>query len=176
MMTHAAGCGGPTLIRYPRGSLPVRNNLFNGEAPLGSVTVRDGEGWALIGHGVTVHILLEAHEQAKALGLPAPAVVDLRRLKPLDMKFLDEILKRYPTVAVAEENYLSGGVGEALASRIVELGVPVCLKRLGVPDRFIHHATIGQQREFCGLTVENVLQCSAEGLRSQSLRSGGLCG
>jgi 1-deoxy-D-xylulose-5-phosphate synthase len=162
MMTYAAGRGGPTLLRYPRGSLPVRDNLFNGEESLSSVTIRDGEGWALIGHGVTVHILLEAHERARVSGLPTPAVVDLRRLKPLDINFLDEILKRYPTVVVAEENYLSGGVGEALASRITELGAPTCLKCLGVPDRFIHHATIDQQRKFCGLTVEDILQCGAD--------------
>ena len=170
MMTYAAGRGGPTLIRYPRGPLPVRNNLYNGEESPGSATVRDGEGWALIGHGVTVHILLEAHERAGISGLPIPAVVDLRRLKPLDVKFLDEILKNYSTVVVAEENYLSGGVGEALASRIAELGAPTCLKRLGVPDRFIHHATIEQQREFCGLTVENVLECGA-GLKNYNLQA-----
>ncbi|MDR1620912.1 MAG: 1-deoxy-D-xylulose-5-phosphate synthase [Synergistaceae bacterium] len=160
MMTYASERGGPTVVRYPRGSLPIRNNLFNGRESLGSVTIRDGEDWALIGHGVTVHILLEAHERAGALGLPTPAVVDLRRLKPLDTDFLDEILKNYPAVVVAEENYLNGGMGEALASRISEIGASTCLKRLGVPDRFIHHATIDQQREFCNLTAEDVLSCA----------------
>ena len=164
MMTYASERGGPTVIRYPRGSLPIRNNLFNGRESLGSVTIREGEEWALVGHGVTVHILLEAHERASALGLPTPAVVDLRRLKPLDTDFLDEVLKTYPTVVIAEENYLNGGVGEALASRIVELGTSTCLKRLGVPDRFIHHATIAQQREFCDLTVEGVLKCGMDRL------------
>jgi 1-deoxy-D-xylulose-5-phosphate synthase len=161
MMTYAGDRQGPTVIRYPRGSLPIRDNLFNDRESLGSVMIREGEEWALIGHGVTVHILLEAHEQANASGLPAPAVIDLRRLKPLDTPFLDEVLKNYPLVVVAEENYLRGGVGEALASRVAELGTATCLKRLGVPDRFIHHATIAQQREFCDLTVEGILNCAA---------------
>jgi 1-deoxy-D-xylulose-5-phosphate synthase len=160
MMAYAADREGPTVIRYPRGSLPIRNNLFNGKESLGSVTIRDGDEWALIGHGATVHILLEAHERAGVSGLPVPAVVDLRRLKPLDTDFLDEILKNYPTVVVAEENYLNGGVGEAVASRIAELGTATCLRRLGVPDGFIPHATIDQQREFCDLTVEGVLSCA----------------
>jgi 1-deoxy-D-xylulose-5-phosphate synthase len=161
MMTYGADREGPTVIRYPRGSLPIRNNLFNGRESLGSVMIREGDEWALIGHGVTVHILLEAHEQANASGLPAPAVIDLRRLKPLDTHFLDEVLKNYPMVIVAEENYLYGGVGEALASRAAELGTATCVKRLGVPDRFIRHATIAQQREFCDLTVEGILNCAA---------------
>jgi 1-deoxy-D-xylulose-5-phosphate synthase len=166
MMTYAANRLGPTALRYPRGSLPIRNNLFNGRESLGSVMIREGEDWALVGHGVTVHILLEAHEQASASGLPTPAVVDLRRLKPLDTDFLDEVLKDYSLVVVAEENYLSGGVGEALASRIAELGTGTSVKRLGVLDRFIHHATIDQQREFCGLTAKDVLKCGGLGLKA----------
>jgi 1-deoxy-D-xylulose-5-phosphate synthase len=159
MMTYAADRLGPTVIRYPRGSLPIRNNLFNGRESLGSVVIRDGEDWVLMGHGVTVHIMLEAHERAEAAGLPRPAVVDLRRLKPLDTDVLDEVLKNYSTVVVAEEDYLNGGVGEAIATRIAELGVGTCLRRLGVSDRFVHHATIAQQREFFDLTVESVLNC-----------------
>jgi 1-deoxy-D-xylulose-5-phosphate synthase len=158
MMSYAADRRGPTLIRYPRGSLPIRNNLFTGQESLGSVAIREGEDWALVGHGVTVHILLEARERAKESGLPTPAVVDLRRLKPLDLDVLDEVLKNYSTVIVAEENYLNGGVGEAIACRAAELGTPACLKRLGVPDQFVQHATIDQQRRFYDLTAESLLK------------------
>jgi 1-deoxy-D-xylulose-5-phosphate synthase len=164
MMSYAADRGGPTVIRYPRGSLPIRNNLFTGQETLGSVAIREGEDWALLGHGVTVHILLEARERAGALGLPTPAVVDLRRLKPLDLDVLDGVLRNYSTVVVAEENYLNGGVGEAIACRAAELGTLTCVKRLGVSDRFVQHATIDQQRLFCDLTVESVL--SAAGPRA----------
>jgi 1-deoxy-D-xylulose-5-phosphate synthase len=124
------------------------------------VAIREGKDWALVGHGVTVHILLEARERAEESGLPAPAVVDLRRLKPLDLDVLDEVLKNYSTVVVAEENYLNGGVGEAIACRAAELGAPACLKRLGIPDRFVQHATIGQQRQSCDLTVESILNAA----------------
>jgi 1-deoxy-D-xylulose-5-phosphate synthase len=161
MMNHAVNRGGPTVIRYPRGSLPIQNNLFSGLESLGSVVIRHGEEWALIGHGVTVHILIEARDRAEELGLPAPAVIDLRRLKPLDTRVLDEILKNYPTVLVAEENYLKGGMGEVIAARAAEIGAETRVERLGVPDRFIPHATIAQQRNFCGLTLERVLDYGA---------------
>ena len=59
MMAHAASRSGPTLIRYPRGSLPIRNDLFSGREPLGTVQLRSGTGWALMGHDVTIHILLD---------------------------------------------------------------------------------------------------------------------
>ena len=162
MMARAAERDAPTVIRYPRGSLPIQNNLFSGQESLGSVKIRDGEEWALIGHGVTVHMMLEAREQAKVMGLPTPAVVDLRRLKPLDTDVIDAILKHYPTVVVAEEDYLHGGVGELIAARCADNGNSTVLKRLGVPDRFIQHATIAEQREFCELTVEKILSCGLD--------------
>jgi 1-deoxy-D-xylulose-5-phosphate synthase len=59
---------------------------------------------------------------------------------------------------VAEENYLNGGAGEAIVCRAAELGAPVRVKRLGVSDRFVQHATIDQQRRFCDLTAESVLK------------------
>ena len=158
IMAHASERNGPTLIRYPRGSLSICNNLFNGHESLGAVQIRDGESWALLGHGVTVHLMLAAREQARAEGLPVPAVVDLRRLKPLDTEFLDAILKKYPLVAIAEENYMHGGVGEQLAAYIAENGHPTLLKRFGVPNICVEHATINEQRELCGLTPENILQ------------------
>jgi 1-deoxy-D-xylulose-5-phosphate synthase len=159
MTAHAASRQGPTLLRYPRGPLP--RVLCTGREPLSPILLRDGEEWALVGHGVTVRILLEARELAACAGLPTPAIVDLRRLKPLDIDFIDEILKHYPTVAVAEEGYLAGGVGEAIASRAAETGAAATVRRLGAPDRFIPHGTAAQQREFCGLTVEDVLSCGA---------------
>jgi 1-deoxy-D-xylulose-5-phosphate synthase len=160
VMSHAAGRAGPTVIRYPRGALPMHNDMLKGNE-LGAVVVREGEHWALLGHGVMVHVMLEACDLAEASGLPTPAVVDLRRLKPLDLDVIDDILKRYPTVIVAEEDYLNGGVGELIAARIAETESSARLKRLGVPDMFVSHATIAQQREICGLTAKHILSCGA---------------
>ena len=163
MMEYAAGREGPTLIRYPRGSLPIQDSLPSGEESLGAARVCEGTDWALLGHGVAVHILLEARDRAGALGLPEPAVIDIRRLKPLDMALIDEVLRNYPLVAVAEENYLIGGVGEAVGARIAEAGYPARLRRFGVPDVCVPHATIPEQRELYGLTAENILaECRAE--------------
>ncbi|MDR2175720.1 MAG: 1-deoxy-D-xylulose-5-phosphate synthase [Synergistaceae bacterium] len=161
MMTHAAGRPGPTVIRYPRGPLP-ESLPESGRESLGCVKIREGEDWALIGHGVTVHLMLQARGRASALGLPAPAVLDLRRLKPLDTDAVDEVLENYSAVVVAEEDYLHGGAGELIAARLAEKNHTAVLRRLGVPDRFIRHATIDQQREFCGLTAEAVLKCGLE--------------
>jgi 1-deoxy-D-xylulose-5-phosphate synthase len=169
--SHAAGRAGPTIIRYPRGMLPMRGDVLMGRESLGAVIVAEGEcdKWALLGHGVMVHVMLEARELAEASGLPAPAVVDLRRLKPLDLDVIDDVLKRYPTVVVAEESYLNGGIGELIAARAAETGSMTCLKRLGISDIFVTHATIAQQREICGLTAKHILNCGVDCLELKAI-------
>ncbi|MCR5346534.1 MAG: 1-deoxy-D-xylulose-5-phosphate synthase [Fretibacterium sp.] len=159
MMDYAAGRNGPTLIRYPRGGLPSRIFTPSGEEPLQNMgTLREGTGWALLGHGAMIPLLTAAGEAAQAEGLPAPAVLDIRRLKPLDLDALDAVLRRFPLIGVAEENYLAGGVGEAVALRIAETGCGALLRRFGVPDVCVPQATTEEQRELYGLTVENILE------------------
>ena len=162
MMAHAAERQGPTLIRYPRGGLPheLPSMIDMGDAHDGAAMAKlhDGQAWALLGHGPMVHILLNAREQAQAEGLPAPAVYDLRRLKPLDTDALDDVLNRFPLIAVAEENYLAGGLGEEIAARVAESGRPVQLRRFGVPDVCVQHATTEEQRELYGLTPAAIIE------------------
>ena len=167
MMEHAAHRDGPTMIRYPRGNLPACNNLFTGTEPLSLCQLREGTEWALLGHGTTVHTMLEAREAAKSAWLPEPAVFDLRRLKPLDTAALDDLLKRFPLVAVAEENYMAAGVGEALAARIAETGARTILRRFGVPDVCEQHATPEEQRELFGLTAANIVTTCRRAMRAQ---------
>jgi 1-deoxy-D-xylulose-5-phosphate synthase len=152
MMNHAATRDGPTIIRYPRG--PIMGSV----SPIRSIAttkIMDGEGAALVGHGTTIGILLEARKMAERMGITPtpPAVFDLRRLKPLDVKALYE--GNYDTIVVAEENYLLGGVGEQIASG-ARHGASV--KRVGVPDVFVGCASTERQREMFGLTAGNVAE------------------
>ena len=59
-----------------------------------------------------------------------------------------------------EENYMPGGLGEAVAARIAEKNSGVKLVRFGVPDVCVKHATQAEQRELYGITARNVVdQC-----------------
>ena len=155
-MLIASKRNGPTLIRYPRGRIPEGN--ISPESDEGIVKIHDGVKWALLGYGSEVNIMIDAYELAKKKGINPPAVYDVRRIKPLDMNILDEILNQCDTVCVLEESYLSGGLGEAVASRIAETKKNVRLIRFGVPDVCVKHANQNQQRELYGLTAENVIE------------------
>ena len=101
--------------------------------------------------------MLDTRELAEREGADVPAVYDVRRVKPLDMSVLDGILRRYETVAVLEENYAAGGLGEAVGAVIAEGDYDTGLMRFGVPDVCVKHATQTEQREMYGLTPENII-------------------
>ena len=155
-MIKASKRNGPTLIRYPRGKIPPEKISvdINDE---GIAKIYDGHKWALLGHGASVETMLKVRNMAENQGIDVPAVYDVRRVKPLDMKVIDEILGKYQAVSVLEENYLFGGFGEALGAVIAEKGCNVKLMRFGVPDVCVKHAAQTEQRELYGLTPENVL-------------------
>lgn len=165
-MMIASKRNGPTLIRYPRGSIPEKN-LSPEIKNNGIVKISDGSKFALLGHGASVITMIETRELAKKKNLEIPALYDVRRIKPLDFETLDEILKSHELVAVLEENYMAGGLGEAVAARIAEKNFNVKLIRFGVPDVCVKHATQNEQRELYGLTAENILNECLKFLRHE---------
>jgi len=168
-MLIAAKRNGPTLIRYPRGSVPEKN-LSPEIKNSGIVKIPDENKFesgkfALLGYGASIITMLKVRELAKEKNFNIPALYDVRRVKPIDFNFLDEILKSYELVATLEENYMPGGLGEAVAARIAEKNYGVKLIRFGVPDVCVKHATQEQQRELYGLTPENILNECVKGLK-----------
>ena len=154
---------GPTLIRYPRGSVPEKN-LAPEIKNNGIVKISDAQNpgrlekrWAVAAHGAAVKTMIQTRELAKLNHVDVPDLYDVRKIKPLDFHRLDKILESYELVAVIEENYMPGGLGEAVAARIAEKNFNVKLIRFGVPDVCVKHATQDEQRELYGLTPENIL-------------------
>ena len=141
-MTAASSRNAPTLIRYPRGSISEEN--FR--------TQSENNKTALIGYGASAKAMFEAKERAKL------DVYLMNKLKPINVKELDEILRSHEKVCTLDECYMAGGLGEAVGTRISELNLKVKLLRFGVPDVCVKHATQAEQREEYGLTAENILR------------------
>ncbi|MBQ6969692.1 MAG: hypothetical protein IJP85_05140, partial [Synergistaceae bacterium] len=118
----------------------------------------DGNKWALLGHGASVETMIEIRKLAQSKKVDIPAVYDFQRVKPLNEEKTAEILAGFSAVAVLEENYMAGGLGEAIGALIAERGLKTRLMRFGVPDVCVKHATQSEQRELYGLTAENVIK------------------
>jgi 1-deoxy-D-xylulose-5-phosphate synthase len=145
---------GPAAIRYPRGTGPgvaVSPDLDTLE--IGKAQVRrEGKDVALMAFGSTLAAALEAGERLNA------TVVNMRFIKPLDEACISELAARHHLLVTLEDNAVSGGAGSAVAEALAGHGISIPLTHMGIPDRFIEHATREEQLTECGLDADSIYQ------------------
>lgn len=151
---------GPIAYRYPRiNGLGVDLDETLVPIPIGTwETVREGEGYAVLAVGPMVQIALEAAEQLKREGIQLQ-VVNARFLKPVDGDMLRSLALSKKNMIVLEEASEAGSLGSAVleffaSEHIFDTKVSI----MGVPDRFIEHGSIKEQREETNLTVNAVCE------------------
>jgi len=160
MLFTAINHDSPIALRYPRGAgqgVPRDDALH--AIPLGEAEIlRQGGDGALVAIGTIVHACMEAAELLASEGFHL-TVVNARFVKPLDEKMLADLARRFDQLITVEENVTAGGFGSAVSEALERLGYPgVAVHRLGVPDRFIDHATQSQQRQGLHLDARGIAQ------------------
>ncbi|MDQ1280239.1 MAG: transketolase [Thermoproteota archaeon] len=135
MTFEAAKYIGPLWCRTPgRAVTPV---IFEEDYPfqLGvAATVRDGKDATIIGAQDWVYKSIMAAETLAKEGIDAK-VIDMSTIKPLDKKAVLQSAKETGAIVTAETASIIGGLGEAVASTLVE-NYPIPMKRIGIRDRF----------------------------------------
>ncbi len=155
---------GPIAMRYPRGSgigVPLMEEGWE-PLPIGKGEIlRSGDDVLLLGYGSMVNTALQAAEILGEHGIEA-TVVNARFVKPLDTELIFPLAQRIGKVATLEEGCLMGGFGSAVAEALLDNNILVPLKRFGVSDRLVDHATPDQSKADLGLTspqiAEQILQ------------------
>ena len=151
---------GPLIIRYPRGigeGEPWR------EAPYKALPVGQGEkllegtGVAVLGLGPVVNRALSAALKLKADFGKAPAVFDMRFLKPLDSAILEEAAG-YKAILTLEDGALKGGLFGAVSEYFADRADAPVIKGVGIPDRYMTQDTQKAQRASCGMDEESLLE------------------
>jgi 1-deoxy-D-xylulose-5-phosphate synthase len=84
-------------------------------------------------------------------------VINGRWVKPLDTELVAQFVKAGTRVFTVEENAVAGGYGSAVSEALDALGIVAPLHRLGIPDRYVPHATQGEQRADLGIDEEGLL-------------------
>jgi 1-deoxy-D-xylulose-5-phosphate synthase len=150
---------GPIAVRYPRmNSLGVHLDPVLQAIPIGSwETIRAGQQTAIIAIGPMVQVAQQAAERLEKDG-KSVRVINARFVKPLDEVVLRQLASERIPVLVLEETSMMGGLGSAILEWYALNGVVAPpLRLLGIPDVFIEHGSIREQREEIGLTVDNVI-------------------
>ncbi len=162
MVPFALELGRPAAIRYPKA--PAQR-IERRPAPieLGRAEVlRRGAGGLLIACGTPVLACLEAARQLASEGLEL-TVVNARFVKPLDAETILPAFERAPFALTVEEGQLMGGFGSALLEAASDAGLDTSrLRRLGIPDRYVEHATRGELLADLGLDAAGIAQAARE--------------
>lgn len=149
---------GPIAVRYPRtNGLGVAIDPEMLPIPIGSWEVhRGGEQIAIIAIGPMIGVAEEAAELLKREGIQ-PRIINARFVKPLDEEMLRSLAEEGMQIIVLEEGAELGGLGSAVMEFYsLQQIYGVNVRILGIPDLFIEHGSVKEQRAETGLTAERV--------------------
>ena len=145
---------GTFVIRYPRG----RGRLIDWKCQLEEIEVgtgrriREGESIAILSIGPIGNIVEEAIEEMN-LNI---AHYDMRFLKPLDSKLLQEVGEQFKIIVTVEDGAREGGMGSAVLEWMADHGYTPRIVRLGLSDKFVEHGTVEQLYEACGINKDAI--------------------
>lgn len=151
---------GAVAIRYPRGA----GSIIDWRQPMQSIAfgkgrvLSEGKKLCILSLGPIGVGVQSVREKLAQEGIHI-GHIDMVFAKPLDEELLHQVCKSYEAVITVEEGTLLGGMGSAVGDFILDNAYSVRLKRLGIPDTFIPHATPSEQREICGLSEEQIYEC-----------------
>jgi 1-deoxy-D-xylulose-5-phosphate synthase len=150
---------GAVVIRYPRG-LSVhadwRCQLQKLEVGRGRC-VREGSDVAILSLGHIGNAALAAAERLHDERV-STAVYDMRYLKPLDTKLLDEVAARgFHRIVTLEDGVKKGGFGSAVLEYYASVGIMMPITLLGLPDTFVTHGPVPQLHKDCGIDVDGIV-------------------
>lgn len=133
----AAAMTTPVYIRFGKKGMPTLNQAIDPEFRIGKGrTIREGEDLTFIGTGEAV---LPCEEAAILLeekyGIHS-RVISLHTIKPLDEELILQAAANGRPVITAEEHSVNGGLGEAVASLLLQNGCRNPFRIVGLPDEY----------------------------------------
>jgi len=133
---------GPVYMRLLRGQVPVVLDENTYRFAIGRARLLlDGADVAVISTGLMTGRALDAARELAAGGIRA-AVLHVSTLKPFDADAVASLLARVPRVVTAENHVVTGGLGTAVADCAVASGLPIRLRKVGIPDCFCESGSL----------------------------------
>ena len=146
---------GPVAVRYPRGVGTGKEYNKNDETiSVGKSKIiieSTNNNVAILSFGSLLQSALKAGQELGA------EVIDMRFVKPLDQKTLENVSSRFKLIVTVEDNVVAGGAGSAVNEKLNELNSKASILNLGLPDEFIEHGDQEQQKVQNGLDVGGLI-------------------
>lgn len=147
----------PLYVRLDREPL---ENIYSEKDKFedGVSCLRNGSDVCIVATGNMVHKALDVARTLKKRSVDA-AVIDLYRLKPVNVKLLLKYMKQSQKIVTLEEHLIHGGLGSIVSEVVTDNSVNLPLKRLAIPDKYCY--TYGGReaiRKTIGLDTNSVVK------------------
>lgn len=163
IMQVIAAYDGPVYLRLGRSALPV---LFddNYKFEIGKANIiKEGSSISIMACGVMVHMALEAAKILEQEQNISVEVINIASIKPLDVATIVKSAQKTKHVIVAEEHNVCGGLGDSVASALLENNIErIKFKRLGVNDIFGQSGKAEELLVHYGLSTSNLVKISKD--------------
>ncbi len=151
----------PFSIRYPRGA----GHIVDWQQPLQMLQIgkgrklKTGTDIAILSFGTAGLQAAKAIEILHTEDISA-AHYDLRFVKPLDTKMLDDIFTNFDKIITVEDGCLQGGFGSAIVEYMADNQYTAHVKRLGMPDKIIEHGEQSDLYAECGYDAASICEAA----------------
>ena len=149
---------GPVAVRYPRGG-EGKYLGTGGDGP--AEILRWGSDITLVSYGMSINDVLEAAQLLEGRGVQAE-VVKLNQLTPLAPELVELSVRKTGVLLAAEEQSARGCVGQRLASRLEQAGLPAKTVLLNCGTGFVPHGAANLLKRDLSLDGEGIFKKALE--------------
>lgn len=149
----------PFAIRYPRG----RGEFEEWRLPFEEIEIgkaqllKEGQKVAVLSIGAIRHNVSEALRIVEEIGCH-PAHVDMRFLKPLDEKILQQIADNYDVIFTIEDGIERGGLFSAVAEFIAQNRYKHKIIPIAIKDQFVEQGDMSSLQREQGLAAQQIAE------------------
>ena len=154
---------GPAAVRYPRGNgLGVEIQKTMTEMQIGqaelllSLNEQYDEYVSILAFGSRVQAAVEAAQVFASKHDVGVRVVNMRFIKPLDTKMLNQLAHSTSLFVTVEEHAVMGGAGSAVEEYMAAVQICEPMLNLGLADSFMAQATHSQMLQQAGLDSQGI--------------------
>ncbi|HKL61027.1 MAG TPA: 1-deoxy-D-xylulose-5-phosphate synthase [Acholeplasma sp.] len=147
----------PMVIRYPRGTTKLDINQlppFDVSNKKKWYPLETGTNGYLIGYGDNLNILIKANK-ALELGFE---VLNARFIKPIDVSYLDDIIKHKKPVFIYEDVESSGSLYPQILRYLIEHGFKAPIGSLTLTNKVINHGSIEDNKKDANVSYDDLLK------------------
>lgn len=163
LLDEALNWDGPTLLRYPKGDMPVAipavGSIDGGDVLFERNEEEDAPRFAVVAVGTMAHAAIDGAEAAHGANV---TVIDPQWVLPVAPD-LAQYLSGFDGVVTIEDGLIDGGVGSEIERALEERDVFIPVKKIGIHRNFIAHGKRDAILAMEGMTAADVTQ-ALEGL------------